>query len=86
MKIASSGKDAKWYDTLAYLLSCVWLFATPWTVALQAPLSLGFSSQKYSSGLPFSLGDVPNQGIEPKSPALQVDSLPSEPLKSIEFV
>ena len=79
MKIASSGKDAKWYDILTYSVSRVWLFATPWTVAHQAPLSLGFSSQEYSSGLPFSPGDAPSQGIEPKSLALQVDSLPSEP-------
>ena len=51
-------------------LSCVRLFATPWTVAYQA-LSLGFSRQEYWSGLPFpSLGDLPDTGIEPGSPAL----------------
>ena len=62
------------------LLSCVWLFATPWTVAHQAPPSMGFSRQGYWSGLPFlSLGDLPNLGIEPGSPALQADALPSEP-------
>ena len=55
-------------------------FVTPWTVARQAPLSMGFSRQEYWSGLPFpSPGDLPNPGIEPGSPALQVDSLPSEP-------
>ena len=53
---------------------------TPWTVARQAPLSLGFSRKEYWSGLPFpSPGDLPHPGIEPGSPSLQVDSLPSEP-------
>ena len=62
------------------LLSQVWLFATPWTVAYQAPLSMGFSRQEYWSGLPFpSPGDLPDSGIEPRSPALQADALPSEP-------
>ena len=52
---------------------------TPWAVAHQAPLSMGFSRQEYWSGLPFpSPGDLPNPGIEPKSPALQADSLPTE--------
>ena len=51
-------------------------FVTPWTVAHQAPLSMGFSRQEYWSGLPCpSPGDLPNQGIKPGSPALQVDSL-----------
>ena len=55
-------------------------FATPWTVARQAPLSMGFPRQEYWSGLPFpSPGDLPDQGIEPMSSALQVDSLLSEP-------
>ena len=50
------------------LLSCVQLFATPWTVDCQAPLSMGFSRQEYWSGLPFtSPGDLPNPGIEPAS-------------------
>ena len=54
----------------------VQLFATPWTVARQAPLSMGFSRQEYWSGLPFpSPGDLPDPGVEPKSPALQADSL-----------
>jgi len=53
--------------------------ATPWTVARQAPLSMGFSRQECWSGLPFpSPGDLPNPGIEPRSPALQGDSLPTE--------
>ena len=51
----------------------------PWTVACQAPLSMGISRQEYWSGLPFpSLGDLPDSGIEPGSPALQADSLPTE--------
>ena len=66
-------------------LSHVRLFATPWTVAHQAPLSIGFSRQEYWSGLPFpSPGDLPNPGIEPRSPALQADTLTSEtPGKSL---
>ena len=53
---------------------------TPWTIAYQTPLSMGFSRQEYCSGLPFpSPGDLPNPGIEPGSPALQADALPSEP-------
>ena len=61
-------------------LSLVRLFATPWTVAHQAPLSMGFSRQEYWSGLPFPFpGDLPNPGIKPWSPALQADALPSEP-------
>ena len=53
--------------------------ATPWMVARQAPLSMGFSRQEYWSGLPFpSPEDLPNPGIKPGSPALQADSLPSE--------
>ena len=55
-------------------LSCVRLCATPWTVAQQAPLSMGFPRQDYWSGLPsLSQGDLPDPGIEPRSPALPVD-------------
>ena len=62
-------------------LSRVRLFATPWTIAHQAPVSMGFSRQEYWSALPFpSPGDLPNPGIEPGSPALQADALTSEPL------
>ena len=61
-------------------LSRVRLFATLWTVAYQAPLSVGFSRQEYWSGLPFpSPGDLPDPGVEPGSPALQADALSSEP-------
>ena len=62
-------------------LTHVQLFATPWTVAHQAPPSIEFSRQEYWSGLPFpSPGDLPDPGIEPRSPTLQADALPSEPL------
>ena len=58
--------------------SCLTL-VTPWTVACQAPLSMGFSRQKYWSGLSVpSQGALPDPGIEPWSPALQEDSLPTE--------
>ena len=55
--------------------SCVRLFVTPWPVAHQAPLSLGFPRQEYWSGLPVpSPGDLPDSGIKPRSPALLADS------------
>ena len=61
-------------------LSHIRLFATPWTVAYQPSPSMGFSRQEYWSGLPFpSPGDLPDPGIEPRSPALRADALPSEP-------
>ena len=64
-------------------LSRVRLFATPWTVAYQAPLSVRFSRQEYWSGLPFpSPGDLPDPGIEPRSPALESDALTSAALGS----
>ena len=72
--------------THAPSLSPVQLFGTPQTVALQAPLSVGFSKQEYCSGLPFPpLGDLPNPGIETVSlvsPHGQVDSLPLSHLGS----
>ena len=59
--------------------SCLTL-VTAWTVAHQAPLSIGFSRQEYWNGLPFpSPGDLPDPGIEPRSLTLQVVSVPSEP-------
>ena len=66
------------------LLSCVRFFATPWTVAYQAPLSMEFSRQEYWSGLLFpSPGDLPNSGIEPRSSTLRADFLTTEsPWKS----
>ena len=61
------------------MLNCfsrVQLFMIPWTVACQAPLSMGLSRQEYWSGWPFpSPGDLPDPGIEPGSPVLQADSL-----------
>ena len=61
------------------LLSRVQLFATPWTVAHQAPPSMGFSWQEYWSGLPFpSPGNLLNPRIEPRSPTLEADALTSE--------
>ena len=59
--------------------SCVQLFVTPWTVACQAPLSMGYSRQEYWNGLPFPLpGNLPDPGTEPGSPALQADPLLTE--------
>ena len=64
-------------------LSRVQLFATPWTVARQAPLSVGFLRQEYWRGLSFHFpGDLPDPGIESASPAWQVDSLPLSHLGS----
>ena len=55
------------------------LFATPWTIVCQAPLSMEFFRPEYGSGLPFpSPADLSNPGIEPRSPALQADALTSE--------
>ena len=76
------------------LCFCVRLCVTLWTVARQAPQSLGFSRQEFWSGLPCPPpGNLPNPGIEPKSPTLQVYSLPAEPpgkpnnliMKSVKF-
>ena len=70
-------EKAKWKYKL---LICVQLFSSPWSVAHQAPLSMGFSRQEYWSGQSFpSPGDLPDPGIKSRSPAFQVDSLPSEP-------
>ena len=56
-----------------------WFLATPWTIACQPPLSMGFPRQEYWRGLPFpSPGDLPDLGIEPRSPASLADSLPTE--------
>ena len=61
-------------------LNHVQLFTTLWTIAYQVPPSIGFSRQEYWSGLPFpSPGNLPNPGIEPRSPTLQADALTSEP-------
>ena len=68
-------------------LSRVRLFPTPWTVAHQAPPSMGFSRQEYWSGLPFpSPGDLSDPGIKPRSPALQADALTSEPPGKLKLI
>ena len=70
-------KWMKWSEVKS--LSRVRLFATPWTIDYQAPLSMGSSRQEYWSGLLFPFpGDLPDSGIEPEFPALQTDALPSE--------
>ena len=72
-----------WKDICIYMLllfSHVWLFVTPWTVALQAPLSMGFPRQEYWSGLPFSSpGHLPHPGIKPASPELAGRFATTEP-------
>ena len=71
----------------AQLLSSVRLCATPWTVAWEASLSMKFPRQEYWSGLPFPpLGDLPNPGTEPASPALQADSSPLHHLGSPQLL
>ena len=83
------------FDSSCAVLCCaqslgrVWLFATPWTVTGQAPLSMAFPRQEYWSGLPFPPpGYLPDLGIKPASPALaggfltKVDSLPPNHLRS----
>ena len=69
------------------MLSRVLLVSTPWTVARKALLSIEFSRQEHWSGLPLPFpGDLPDPGIEPESPRLQVDSLPSEvPGKPVQW-
>ena len=74
------GEERKWSEVKFKSLSHVQLFATPGTVVCQAPLSMGFSKQDPGVGCRSLLqGDLPNPGIEPRSPALQADSLLSEP-------
>ena len=69
---------------LACLLSHVWLFVTPWTIARQATLSVGFPRQEYWSGLPFpSPGDLPDPGVEPVSPALAGGFFTTESLDDV---
>jgi len=67
------------HDSPVKLLSRVWLFVIPWTVAYQAPPFMESSRQEYWIGLP-SPGDLPDPRIEPRSPALQTDALQCEPL------
>ena len=78
--ILDSGHFCHHWSEWVKSFSRVWLFATPWTVAYKAPLSMEFSRQEYWSGFPLpSPGDLPNPGIEPGSPSLQADALSSEP-------
>ena len=78
--LRKSGGIGLWVSEWVQSLSRVQLFATPWTVAYQASPSMGFSRQEYWSGLPFpSPGDLPDPGIEPRSPPFQADALTSEP-------
>ena len=79
--IAVTGVSIPKY-TYVHVLSCVWLFTAPRTVACQDPQPTEFSRQEYYSGLPCPPpGDLPNPGIKSGSPALQADSLRSEPPK-----
>ena len=69
----------RWSSCMYVLVTQSCLFATPWTIACQASLSMEFSRQEYWSGLPSpSPGDLPDPGIKPRSLALLADSLPSE--------
>ena len=71
MSTISYWQMPRWFLILALcVFSRVWLFVTPWTVAHQAPMSMEFSQQEYWDRLPFPpIGDLPNPGIEPESPA-----------------
>ena len=78
-----------WSDLAAAAVtkSCATLFMTPWTVACQAPVSVEFPKQEYWNELQFpSPGDLPDSGVEPMSPALQVDSLPLSHLGKPSYI
>ena len=81
--VAISFSNAWKWKVKVKSLGHVWLLVTPWSAAYQAPPPMGFSRQEYWSGVPLpsppSPGDLPNPRIEPRSPALQADSLQSEP-------
>ena len=81
IKLWKGPLSTEWHSHCCFVAkSCPTLLRPPWTVAHQVPLSMGFPRQEYQSGLPFPPpGDLPNPGIELKSPALDVGSLPSEP-------
>ena len=77
--LLESPSQSRFIECVLSHFSHVRFFVTLWTVARQATLSMGLSRQEYWSGLPCPpLGDLPDPGIEPRSPALQADSLPSE--------
>ena len=82
-----------WWELLQFGLLCaqslspVQLFSNPWTIACRAPLTMEYFKQEYWSGLPFPpLGDLPDPGIEPTSPALPVGSSPTEPPGKPQYV
>ena len=80
LRLSHQGSPSLCVKVKVKSLSRVRLFETPRAVVYQAPLFVGFSRQEYWSGLPFlSPGDLPNPGMEPRSPALQADALLSEP-------
>ena len=85
MKILGEETEAVLIDMCPYKsLTRFQLFATPWMVACQAPRSMGFSRQECWSGLPFpSPEDLPNPGIELRSPALQADTLVAQTVKRL---
>ena len=77
LPVSTSQNQSSWRGVLG--VAGVRLFATLWTLAHQAPLSVEFSRQEYWSGLPFpSPGNLPNPGVEPRSPELQAEPLPPE--------
>ena len=80
-QLLNSGRNSSSSSiAVVWLLQHIQLFKTPWTVACQAPLSMGLSQQKYWSGLPFpSPGNLPDSGIERTSPALADGFFTSEP-------
>ena len=76
-----------YYESAKVLGAQSCLFVTTWTIACQLPLCMGFSRQECWNGLPFpSPEDLSNPGIQPRSPALQADSLPSEPPGKPQFI
>ena len=80
-------KNQNWYLCCAQSLSRVRLFMTTWTVAREAPPSMGFPRQEYWSGLPFlSPGDLPDPGIESVSPALAGIFFTTEPPGKPELI
>ena len=88
--VCMTGEEPWLFHTFHYIVYSVMSdsFTTPWTIACQAPLSMGFPRQEYRSGLPFpSPGDLSDTGSElvsPVSSALQEDFLPLEPLELLE--
>ena len=73
------GQSCEYFGGIGLFTKSCLTLAAPWTVALQAPLFMGFSRQEYWSGLPFpSQGILQTQGLKSGSPALQADSLPTE--------